>query len=64
MFGFIAVENEEELFTRGLDDVVSDLEKRLIIHALEQSGNSKTKAAELLKVSFRSLRYKTKKYEL
>jgi two-component system response regulator PilR (NtrC family) len=62
--GFVAVENEEELFARGLDDVVSDLEKRLIIHALEQSGNSKTKAAELLKVSFRSLRYKTKKYEL
>jgi len=62
MFG--AVADEEELFRRGLDDVVMDLEKRLIAHALEKAGNSKTKAADLLKVSFRSLRYKVKKYDL
>ncbi len=61
---FVAVQDEEELFDRGLDEVVADLEKKLISHALERAGNSKTKAAELLKVSFRSLRYKTKKYDL
>ena len=61
---FYAVADEEELFQRGLDDVIMDLEKRLIQHALEKSGNSKTKAADLLKVSFRSLRYKVKKYDL
>ena len=61
---FIVVEDEQELYDRGLDDVMAGLEKRLILHALEQSGNSKTKAADLLKVSFRSLRYKTKKYDL
>ncbi|MCG6929327.1 MAG: sigma-54 dependent transcriptional regulator [Desulfofustis sp.] len=61
---FIAVEDEQELYDRGLDQVVADLEKRLIMHALERCGNSKTKAADLLKVSFRSLRYKTKKYDL
>jgi two-component system, NtrC family, response regulator PilR len=61
---FVAVADEEELYRRGLDDVIADLEKRLISHTLEKSGNSKTKAAELLRVSFRSLRYKTKKYQL
>jgi len=61
---FQAVANEEELFERGLDDVIMNLEKRLITHALKKTNNSKTKAADLLKVSFRSLRYKVKKYEL
>ena len=37
----------------------------LVRSILRQSpGNSKMQAAELLKVSFRSLRYKVKKYEL
>jgi two-component system response regulator PilR (NtrC family) len=61
---FLAVSNEQELFDRGLDDVIETIEKRLISHALDKTGNSKTKAAELLRVSFRSLRYKVKKYEL
>ena len=61
---FVAAHDEEELFELGLDAVVADLEKNLISHALEKAGNSKTKAAELLKVSFRSLRYKAKKYDL
>jgi len=61
---FVAVQDEEELFERGMDDVLIDLEKRIISHALNMAGNSKMKAAELLKVSFRSLRYKIKKYGL
>ncbi len=61
---FQAVANEEELFERGLDDVIMNLEKRLITHTLKKTNNSKTKAADLLKVSFRSLRYKVKKYDL
>ena len=61
---FQAVANEEELFERGLEDVIMNLEKRLITHTLKKTNNSKTKAADLLKVSFRSLRYKVKKYEL
>jgi two-component system, NtrC family, response regulator PilR len=59
---FQAVENEEELFDTGLEKVMARLEKRFILHALEKSGQSKMKAADLLQVSFRSLRYKTKKY--
>jgi two-component system response regulator PilR (NtrC family) len=61
---FVAAHDEEELFERGLEAVVADLEKKLISHALEKADNSKTRAAEMLKVSFRSLRYKAKKYDL
>ncbi|HKJ64235.1 MAG TPA: sigma-54 dependent transcriptional regulator [Desulfopila sp.] len=59
---FLAVHNEQELFDTGLDHVMTRLEKRLIQHALEKTSNSKMKAADLLQVSFRSLRYKIKKY--
>lgn len=61
---FQAVSSEEELFDLGLEKVMTDLEKRLITYALEKTNNSKMKAAELLQVSFRSLRYKTKKYNI
>ncbi|VAW35775.1 Two-component transcriptional response regulator, LuxR family [hydrothermal vent metagenome] len=61
---FVAAENEDELFERGMEEVMTDLEKKMIRHALTKAGNSKIKAAELLKVSFRSLRYKTKKYQI
>lgn len=61
---FQAVSSEEELFDLGLEKVITDLEKRLITYALKKTNNSKMKAAELLQVSFRSLRYKTKKYNI
>jgi two-component system response regulator PilR (NtrC family) len=61
---FVAAEDEEELFQRGMEEVLASLEKRIIQYAMEKAGNSKMKAAELLKVSFRSLRYKTKKYNM
>ncbi len=61
---FCAVRSEEELFDLGLEKVVNDLEKRLIQFGLEKTNNSKMKAADLLQISFRSLRYKTKKYGL
>ncbi len=59
---FHAVKSEDELFDLGLEKVINDLEKRLIEFGLEKTNNSKMKAADLLKISFRSLRYKTKKY--
>ncbi|GAB4342743.1 MAG: sigma-54 dependent transcriptional regulator [Desulfobulbaceae bacterium] len=61
---FVAVRDENELFARGMEDVLIDLEKDLISHALKKADNSKMRAAELLKISFRSLRYKIKKYGL
>ena len=61
---FVAAENEEELFERGMEDILTSLETKIIRHALQKAGGSKMRAAELLKISFRSLRYKTKKYEI
>lgn len=61
---FVAAEDEEELFQRGMEEVLTSLEKKIIYHALQRAGNSKMRAAELLKVSFRSLRYKTKKHHI
>ncbi|PIE58606.1 MAG: Fis family transcriptional regulator [Desulfobulbus propionicus] len=61
---FIAAEDEGELFDRGLEDILQDLERQMIQYALEKADNSKMRAAELLKISFRSLRYKTKKYNI
>lgn len=61
---FQAAASEEELYDLGIERVVADLEKRLILHTLQKTNNSKMKAAELLQLSFRSLRYKVKKYGL
>jgi len=59
---FIGAEDEEELFDRGLEECIASVEKKMIIHALEAAEGSKMRAADLLKISFRSLRYKVKKY--
>ena len=61
---FIAVESEDDLYNQGLDEVMAKLEKQMIENALAKTGNSKIKAAELLKISFRSLRYKVQKYNI
>jgi len=61
---FQVVANEEELFSRGLEEVMAETEKKFLTAALEKTGNSKMRAAELLRISFRSLRYKIKKYEI
>jgi len=61
---FVAAEDEQELFERGMEDILVSLETKIIRHALHKTGGSKMRAAELLKISFRSLRYKTKKYEI
>lgn len=57
-------DNHRGYFAMGLDEAVACLEKKLIRQALQQADGSKVKAAELLQVSFRSIRYKIKKYEI
>jgi two-component system, NtrC family, response regulator PilR len=61
---FQAAASEEELFDLGIEKIIDSLEKRLISHTLRKTNNSKMRAAELLQLSFRSLRYKVKKYGL
>ena len=59
---FQAVADEEELLELGLEKIITRLEKKLIEYCLDKADHSKMRAAELLKVSFRSLRYKIQKY--
>ena len=40
---------------------LEEVERNLILQALEKAGNNKTLAAKLLKISYDSLRYQVKK---
>ncbi len=51
-----------EAGTVTLSEAVEKIEKEMIIDALEKSGGIQTKAAELLGISERNLRYKIQKY--
>lgn len=46
----------------NLEQVVGEIEKEFIMRALEMSDGVKKKAAELLGVTFRSMRYRIQKY--
>jgi two-component system, NtrC family, response regulator PilR len=50
----------------GLDmeRYIADLEKNMIVSALKQSNGVQTKAADLLKLSYRSFRHLLKKYDI
>ena len=48
----------------NLDQYIEEIEVREITNALAKTKNNKTKAAELLGISFRALRYKIKKLEI
>ena len=47
-----------------LSEMVEDLEKGAIIQALEKTDGVRTKAADLLGISERNLRYKMEKYRV
>ena len=47
-----------------LDDHLARIEREALEQALRNTGGNKTEAAALLGMSFRSLRYKLKKYGL
>ncbi len=46
----------------SLDGVVGNIERNFLLKALERAGGNKTEAAKLLKISFRSLRYRIEKF--
>jgi len=48
----------------NLDSMLSQTERQWLVAALEQAGGNKTQAAQLLKMSFRSFRYRLAKYGL
>ncbi len=45
-----------------LDGTMQAIERQLLLEALERSGGVQTKAADLLRISFRSFRHRLKKY--
>ena len=54
----------DELESLDLDAAVSAVERRMVLRALQASGDNKVEAARLLGVSERTLWYKLKKYRL
>ena len=54
----------EEAFEVGLEKVMDRVEREIIEAALNRTNLSKMRAAELLKISFRSFRYKVQKLNL
>jgi two-component system response regulator PilR (NtrC family) len=48
----------------NLDDVIGEIERRLLLQALERTGGVRTQAAKLLGVTLRSLRYRLQKHAL
>ncbi len=53
----IVIQNGE-----SLDGLVGDMERNFLLKALDMTGGNKTEAAKLLKISFRSLRYRLEKF--
>ena len=47
-----------------LDTYIEDIERKMLEDALAKTRYNKTRAAELLGISFRSLRYKLKKFDI
>ncbi len=48
----------------ALDDVLGEVERRLILQALERTHGVRKRAAKLLHITFRSLRYRLEKHAL
>lgn len=62
----MASSNEIEIGDDGidLDKVLGQIEKELIIKGIHAAGGIKKRAAKLLHISFRSMRYRVEKYNL
>jgi two-component system response regulator PilR (NtrC family) len=62
----MASSNEIEIGDSGLDldKVMGQIEKELLVKAIHTAGGVKKKAAKLLNISFRSMRYRVEKYNL
>ena len=48
----------------ALDDVLGEVERRLMLQALERTGGVRKAAAKLLGITFRSLRYRLDKHAI
>ncbi|MBL7542481.1 MAG: sigma-54-dependent Fis family transcriptional regulator [Bdellovibrionaceae bacterium] len=62
----LASSNEIEVTDDGvdLDKIIGQIEKELIIKSIHQANGVKKRAAKLLNITFRSMRYRIEKYNL
>jgi two-component system response regulator PilR (NtrC family) len=62
----MASSHEIEITSEGvdLDKILGQIEKELIVKAIHSSGGIKKRAAKLLNITFRSMRYRVEKYNL
>jgi two-component system response regulator PilR (NtrC family) len=62
----LASSHEIEIGPDGveLDKVMGQIEKELIVKAIHSAGGVKKRAAKLLHITFRSMRYRVEKYNL
>ena len=60
----LSFDREEKIHQGTLKESVEALERKMILEAMEKTKNHQTKAADLLGISERMLRYKLKKYGL
>lgn len=62
----LASSHDIEVTAEGvdLDKIIGQIEKELIIKAIHTAGGVKKKAAKLLNITFRSMRYRVEKYNL
>lgn len=62
----LASSNEIQVTDEGvdLDKIIGQIEKELIIKAIHQANGIKKRAAKLLSITFRSMRYRIEKYNL
>jgi DNA-binding NtrC family response regulator len=56
--------DEDRSLAEKIDGLTRDVEKRLILEALDQAGGKREKAAQLLKLSLKTLYNKMKRYDL
>ncbi|HEX5422006.1 MAG TPA: helix-turn-helix domain-containing protein [Candidatus Acidoferrales bacterium] len=55
---------EEHISNTAKSSSLNNMEPSYLLAALERSGGVRTRAAELLKMTYRSFRHYTKKYEI
>jgi two-component system response regulator PilR (NtrC family) len=62
----MASSNEIQVTAEGvdLDKIMGQIEKELLVKAIHTAGGVKKKAAKLLNITFRSMRYRVEKYNL
>jgi len=63
-FSFEAAKDQLELGGVALDNLMDSFEKDLLLRALERTRGSRTRAAKLLGISTRSIRYRLKKHKI